>query len=51
MTEPIDHAPDVPGEFGLDADPATGDDSLAASVEQDPVDIAEPPDEPGEDQP
>lgn len=50
MSEPTDHAPAIAGDFGVDADTETDDDSLGASVEQDPADIAEPPDD-GQDQP
>lgn len=46
-----DHPLGEPGDFGVDIDPATDDDSIGASVEQDPADIAEPPGEPGEHQP
>lgn len=41
--ERSDHAPGIPGEFGVDTDPETADDSLGASVEADPAEIAEPP--------
>ena len=41
-TEPTDHAPAVPGDWGVDTDPETTDDSFGANVEGDPVDIAEP---------